>query len=122
MIRRPPRSTRTDTLFPYTTLFRSPARRLRPARLSAKRPPDFGRSRPARCGAVSDRMSKPDHGFALDRPCERSEAIQSGLSDAGLQRRFAPRNDESLMSESTYFCSTTRTAKRRVGKKGGKTG
>src|SRR3546814_12416850 len=31
IIRRPPRSTRTDTLFPYTTLFRSPshARRLR---------------------------------------------------------------------------------------------
>src|SRR3546814_1474254 len=30
MIRRPPRSTRTDTLFPYTTLFRSipPARNL----------------------------------------------------------------------------------------------
>src|SRR3546814_15857755 len=26
MIRRPPRSTRTDTLFPYTTLFRSEAR------------------------------------------------------------------------------------------------
>src|SRR3546814_11861490 len=26
MIRRPPRSTRTDTLFPYTTLFRSYAR------------------------------------------------------------------------------------------------
>src|SRR3546814_21167469 len=28
MIRRPPRSTRTDTLFPYTTLFRSEKRRL----------------------------------------------------------------------------------------------
>src|SRR3546814_7691810 len=27
MIRRPPRSTRTDTLFPYTTLFRSTALR-----------------------------------------------------------------------------------------------
>src|SRR3546814_4804126 len=26
MIRRPPRATRTDTLFPYTTLFRSPRR------------------------------------------------------------------------------------------------
>src|SRR3546814_10333193 len=26
MIRRPPRSTRTDTLCPYTTLFRSPGR------------------------------------------------------------------------------------------------
>src|SRR3546814_5783470 len=31
MIRRPPRSTRTDTLFPYTTLFRSAVDRLRPA-------------------------------------------------------------------------------------------
>src|SRR3546814_13684967 len=29
MIRRPPRSTRTDTLFPYTTLFRSDAMRRR---------------------------------------------------------------------------------------------
>src|SRR3546814_10083251 len=28
MIRRPPRSTRTDTLFPYTTLFRSQMRKL----------------------------------------------------------------------------------------------
>src|SRR3546814_8380285 len=28
MIRRPTRSTRTDTLFPYTTLFRSPAHAL----------------------------------------------------------------------------------------------
>src|SRR3546814_16641188 len=28
MIRRPPRSTRTDTLFPYTTLFRSPVESL----------------------------------------------------------------------------------------------
>src|SRR3546814_15869676 len=28
MIRRPPRSTRTDTLFPYTTLFRSSVQRI----------------------------------------------------------------------------------------------
>src|SRR3546814_10557211 len=28
MVRRPPRSTRTDTLFPYTTLFRSDPQRL----------------------------------------------------------------------------------------------
>src|SRR3546814_17776463 len=31
MIRRPPRSTRTDTLFPYTTLFRSHRSRIAPA-------------------------------------------------------------------------------------------
>src|SRR3546814_9139036 len=34
MLRRPPRSTRTDTLFPYTTLFRSPKNAdVRPQRL-----------------------------------------------------------------------------------------
>src|SRR3546814_3069994 len=32
MIRRPPRSTRTDTLFPYTTLFRSCCNRIDPGR------------------------------------------------------------------------------------------
>src|SRR3546814_12825709 len=32
MIRRPPRSTRTDTLFPYTTLFRGCRLRLAPQR------------------------------------------------------------------------------------------
>src|SRR3546814_6068954 len=31
MIRRPPRSKRTDTLFPYTTLFRSPGSGMNPA-------------------------------------------------------------------------------------------
>src|SRR3546814_5862936 len=35
MIRRPPRSTRTDTLFPYTTLFRSTPDDLRRARYCA---------------------------------------------------------------------------------------
>src|SRR3546814_20204066 len=35
MIRRPPRSTRTDTLFPYTTLFRSMRAVIEPAMLHA---------------------------------------------------------------------------------------
>src|SRR3546814_3668080 len=45
MIRRPPRSTRTDTLFPYTTLFRSPSGLetgrvgLPPAKEKARLPP-----------------------------------------------------------------------------------
>src|SRR3546814_1589241 len=43
MIRRPPRSTRTDTLFPYTTLFRSPCH-LPPSRLqTGHRPPRLRR-------------------------------------------------------------------------------
>src|SRR3546814_1812628 len=34
MIRRPPRSTRTDTLFPYTTLFRSRKPQIRASKTS----------------------------------------------------------------------------------------
>src|SRR3546814_11603231 len=37
MIRRPPRSTRTDTLFPYTTLFRSTSRACLPIRHLVRR-------------------------------------------------------------------------------------
>src|SRR3546814_7619494 len=44
MIRRPPRSTRTDTLFPYTTLFRSEPfrRRFRSGAASGLLAPEFG--------------------------------------------------------------------------------
>src|SRR3546814_2889455 len=38
MIRRPPRSTRTDTLFPYTTLFRSEA--VNPEKAASEAPTD----------------------------------------------------------------------------------
>src|SRR3546814_19863544 len=49
MIRRPPRATRTDTLFPYTTLFRSLRRhRRRPCQRSARSPARVARDRPRR--------------------------------------------------------------------------
>src|SRR6056297_3033599 len=44
MIRRPPRSTRTDTLFPYTTLFRSAPCRHRQESGRARPPPPGCRS------------------------------------------------------------------------------
>src|SRR3546814_5694284 len=39
MIRRPPRSTRTDTLFPYTTLFRSAGQQRQQRHRAELRPP-----------------------------------------------------------------------------------
>src|SRR3546814_13175515 len=42
-IRRPPRSTRTDTLFPYTTLFRSNAPAWRPLQCLSAQPPSLTR-------------------------------------------------------------------------------
>src|SRR3546814_3171164 len=59
MIRRPPRSTRTDTLFPYTTLFRSllvmtiPKLRLAPAFEMLGEPPvPLIKERPVQKGAI----------------------------------------------------------------------
>src|SRR3546814_3645739 len=66
MIRRPPRSTRTDTLFPYTTLFLS-RRRLRSAGRLGGAPPGIGRTatRPrggkrGRIAALPDGVVRPD--------------------------------------------------------------
>src|SRR3546814_15051831 len=58
MIRRPPRSTRTDTLFPYTTLFRSqrgPVRELRKIRLAEDDGSGLAQSR--RHGRVVERLA-----------------------------------------------------------------
>src|SRR3546814_11804841 len=54
MIRRPPRSTRTDTLFPYTTLFRSTRRRIavdRDGNADARSAQRHATARLARCDA-----------------------------------------------------------------------
>src|SRR3546814_7869023 len=66
MLRRPPRSTRTDTLFPYTTRFRSAARRLhqlQPARL-----------KPVRGGAAFILVVLPRSGLPV--PVSQSEFVR----------------------------------------------
>src|SRR3546814_10771729 len=85
MIRRPPISTRTDTLFPYTTLFRSPAGqaqradqrtgraahgrrvRCRPRSVGLRDRADRGRDR-----LLPGRSRKP-----TDRPEEPTSELQS---------------------------------------------
>src|SRR3546814_1762242 len=74
MIRRPPRSTRTDTLFPYTTLFRSRAadRRERPGRRAS----DPGETRRAR--RIAEQRATAS-GTADDAHRTRSEEHTSEL-------------------------------------------
>src|SRR3546814_8125865 len=59
MIRRPPRSTRTDTLFPYTTLFRSVAAVGRQRRHRAHAQAQ-GRSRAAKQHAPVDKEGRSE--------------------------------------------------------------
>src|SRR3546814_4080521 len=92
MIRRPPRSTRTDTLFPYTTLFRSPVRE------HGRLPDPCGPSEAQAAGR--DRPSAPLHRrtFASSR---------SSLKPIGSQPRSEEHTSElqSLMRISyAVFC------------------
>src|SRR3546814_4544917 len=81
MIRRPPKSTRTDTLFPYTTLFRSTVR------IAAAQPPpgpDGARAAGAEQGLLHHRLQRPRgqrDGGAGDAP------YRSGISALPLRRR-----------------------------------
>src|SRR3546814_10173698 len=86
MIRRPPRSTRTDTLFPYTTLFRSRfagpkgqagchgrcCRRTRghPLRSAISRPSRF-------CGSLREPCGRSDPRGTHDRSEEHTSELQS---------------------------------------------
>src|SRR3546814_3830699 len=80
MIRRPPRSTRTDTLFPYTTLFRSPGNvfRIKAAfnRFPACQPFFPQASEAERFGAVGVAVAAPE-----------SERVADDLARAGVIAR-----------------------------------
>src|SRR3546814_17571820 len=72
-IRRPPRSTRTDTLFPYTTLFRSADGR------REDRCP-LGRSAQRAAGPLQARLEPAQEGRAVQaQRCARSEEHTSEL-------------------------------------------
>src|SRR3546814_10062126 len=82
MIRRPPRSTRTDTLFPYTTLFRS---RRRPPRKQGRSAPGarFDNAPPPREGhleqvtgssVMSVKIEKKIKGYAVVTPEDKAKS------------------------------------------------
>src|SRR3546814_3200391 len=84
MIRRPPRSTRTDTLFPYTTLFRS-AGRARTDCQQQQQPPE-DRARPDSDGVCRDRITAAHGGEQLQgsQSVGATESRSAGLRYAEL--------------------------------------
>src|SRR3546814_2634456 len=75
MIRRPTRSTRTDTLFPYTTLFRSADHRAEPveADIIARM---LERDVPDRCAVKEQRHLRADRDFGADIEEDREPTDQ----------------------------------------------
>src|SRR3546814_3283935 len=98
MIRRPPRSTRTDTLFPYTTLFRSqrPGRSRRPRRAGVRAVHDNQARRPrarprslhlAGPGAVPQMEVAFGRG-GRPRPCREDKHVRLGYGLMGHEKRI----------------------------------
>src|SRR3546814_9170864 len=93
MIRRPPRSTRTDTLFPYTTLFRSQEGTARTAHIGCRR------RAARRSGAGGKGRTPAPHHRPRGRTAGRSVRTAQLLADRNppeghsrrVQRRYAGR-------------------------------
>src|SRR3546814_17039458 len=88
MRRRPPRSTRTDTLFPYTTLFRSDRGHPRPRARDEQRlalggaeAEALGEQRSDRAAGHDDRPLGPERPAAADRDRRRDRLEDRDLED-----------------------------------------
>src|SRR3546814_2260697 len=116
MIRRPPRSTRTDTLFPYTTLFRSVVRAPRTEILFSRRQLDLGRKgdvdRPCR-DCIERTEGKVANAFAPAPP--RSEEHTSELQSL-MRISYAvfclKKKKTSTHTYKTLMCHKERTTNR----------
>src|SRR3546814_7753319 len=93
MIRRPPRSTRTDTLFPYTTLFRSaPAHRSAAGTEHPGRVPGAGR--PAEPASLDKHGQQPS-GRQADAAGAGAAAARPGRGAVAKgQRHLRTRSEE----------------------------
>src|SRR3546814_9287643 len=100
MIRPPPRSTRTDTLFPYTTLFRSAGRRRHrtqdPGRRSGRGDPQPGRGRlPAHRRRLRRAVDVRHAGAGGDRARQHAPGFgHPGAADRERAAALRPRSEE----------------------------
>src|SRR3546814_4677905 len=112
MIRQPPRPTRTDTLFPYTTLFLSPAQRGRAQRGEGAERLGLARHRlgqDRRGAGFADHVQVVVAGAAVGANGEvHARALQrAGRAEAGVELRSEEHTSElqSLMRISyAVFC------------------
>src|SRR3546814_4199472 len=105
MIRRPPRSTRTDTLFPYTTLFRSFGERWRQQRLDS--PPD---------GLCEDRRGagagySDDDGRAIDNRSELEIATGRPVHEVARSEEHTSELQSLMRISYAVFCLKKKTTK-----------
>src|SRR3546814_3389021 len=89
MIRRPPRSTRTDTLFPYTTLFRS-RRDIKRKQLSLERSGRLVMAEEKKQEKAFDPEETSRGEPGVETPVDLGEEPLVDLSDVGHAGRLSP--------------------------------
>src|SRR3546814_17548428 len=89
MIRRPPRSTRTDTLFPYTTLFRS-RRDIKRKQLSLERSGRLVMADEKKQEKAFDPEETSRGEPGVETPVDLGEEPLVDLSDVGHAGRLSP--------------------------------
>src|SRR3546814_4174332 len=87
MIRRPPRSTRTDTLFPYTTLFRS-GRTFQPAQFEKFLNALFAQALYVHC-PTADKMDPPLHSLSVADEAPGAAIVYLPLFPHGVRTAIA---------------------------------
>src|SRR3546814_20659624 len=122
MIRQPPRSTRTDTLFPYTTLFRSRALLSQ----AADRVPLLARAGTEIAASRFHARARPADGGGNDRKAERPFVSQRDLCRGGADSAFRgglvadPAGQSVLLDKSAAWEGGGLSTRRSVGgEKGG---
>src|SRR3546814_1406999 len=113
MIRRPPRSTRTDTLFPYTTLFRSARERHREYHPQRHRAAEeharrlrTGCARGRGCGAGGDRGARRADRRTHRAPPDRDRRSEEHTSELQSLMRISY-SVFCLQKKTTYTYHTT---------------
>src|SRR3546814_4894095 len=104
MKRRPPRSTRTDTLFPYTTLFRSNVGHVRRAREAVLR---VDGQTVGHVSALGRRdVLDDEHLFTGCRPIgpHASEAVGAGLGELGRSEEHTSELQSLMRISYAVFC------------------
>src|SRR3546814_6442448 len=102
MIRRPPRSTRTDTPFPYTTLFRS-------CRSALRRWPCGGAGNAARC-CMRHRCRYPQRARSAARACDGRAARRKAHHRAQRSGSVEVPSPQSFLRKSTTDRSEEHTS------------
>src|SRR3546814_5569787 len=104
MIRRPPRSTRTDTLFPYTTLFRSMFGQPRVEEIDYR--PD---SRHVPHPIVGQQPQRPSVAVARRRSEEHTSELQSLMRISYAVFCLKKKNTQQQQASNNYITKDKRT-------------